>query len=331
MHRRKFIALVGGAAVLPTSFGVSAQQRRLFHIGTLNPTFVEYAWVQSALPWLAEFDLVEGRDFRSEARFAAGRDEELPELAAGLVRLNVDLIVTQGRRAIRAAKQATGDIPIVMIADGDPVADGLVQSLARPGGNLTGIALPTADLLKRRLELLKELLPALTRVGLLVNPDDAEREDDLKTIAKAADQLRLKSQILPVRSVQDFEPALSLARSTGCGGIMVLPDRTIASYTGQVQDVAIAARMPMIFPYRSYVRGVNSQGLMSYGAIPIEIGRHTSSYIHRIMRGAMPADLPIEPPAKFELFINLRVANAIGITVPESLLSRADMVIEVVR
>ena len=331
MNRRKFIALGCGAAFLPASFRAWAQQRPPFRIGTLNPTFVEYAWAQSALPWLAEFDLMEGRDFRTEARWAAGRDEELPELAAELVRLKVDLIVTQGGRAIRAAKQATSDVPIVMIADGDPVADGLVQSLARPGGNLTGIALPAADLLRMRLELLKELLPALTRVGLMVNPDDAEREGDLKTIAIAAAQLGLKSQILPVRSVKDFEPALALARGADCGGIMVLPDRTIWGHIGRVQDLATAARMPMIYPYRSYVGGVNNQGLMSYGPAPIEIGRRAASYIHRIMRGAMPGELPIEPPASFELFINLRVAHAIGIAVPESLLTRADRVIELAR
>ncbi|HJS32353.1 MAG TPA: ABC transporter substrate binding protein, partial [Alphaproteobacteria bacterium] len=132
MNRRMFVALVGAIAAWPASFRALAQQRRPFHIGTLNPTFVEYAWTQSALHWLAEFDFMEGRDFRSEARFAAGDDERLPEFAAELVRLNVDMIVTQGVRAIRAAKQATGVIPIVMITDGDPVADGLVQDLARP-------------------------------------------------------------------------------------------------------------------------------------------------------------------------------------------------------
>lgn len=328
MKRRTFIALGGAAALAPASLGASAQPRRPFRIGTLNPTFVEYAWTQSSLHWLAEFDLMEGRDFRTEPRFTAGDDGRLFELASDLVRLDVDAIITQGAPAIRAVKMATGTIPIVMITDGDPVADGLIQSLTRPGGNVTGVAIPTAELLGKRLELLKELVPTLARVGVLVNPDDAERERDVKTLSSAARRLGVQIQLLPVRSAEDIEPAIVEARSVGCGGMMILPDRTIWSHTGRIQDIAAGALLPMIFPYRSYVRGVNNQCLISYGPAPVEVGRQMASYIHRIVRGAKPAELPIEPPAEYELFINLRVAREIGIAVPESLRRRADRVIE---
>lgn len=328
MDRREFLALLGGAAALPASLGALAQQRLPFLIGTLNPTFAGYAWAQSALHWLAEFDLIEGRDFRSEARFAAGSDDRLPEFAAELVRLNANLIVTQGARAIRAAMQATATIPIVMVAESDLVADGLVQSLARPGGNVTGVAIPTAELLARRLELLKELVPTLKRVGVLVNPDDAERKPDIYTIALVAHRLGLTSLFVAVRSAEDIDAAIAQARDAGCGGMTVLPDRTIWSHIGRIQDVAAAAGMPMIFPYRSYVRGVNNQCLMSYGPAPVEVGRQMARYIHRIVGGAAAADLPIEPPAEYELFINLRVAREIGVAVPGSLIGRADRVIE---
>jgi putative ABC transport system substrate-binding protein len=331
MKRREFATLVGGAVVVPRPTLAQVKQRpALPHIGILVGNLTGgYDFTSGVRAKLADFALLEGKDFRVESRFAAGHDDRLAELAAELVKLPVAVIVTQGGPAIRAARQATMSIPIVMVTDVDPVADGLVQSFARPGGNLTGIALLSDELAAKRLELLRELVPGLRRLGLLMNPDDAGTQPELKTFAGAIGQSGLTSQILPVRRAADLEPALALALGSGCGAIMVLPDRTISALAPQIDSLAIAKRLPLMYPNRFYVGAfATSQGLMSYGPVPIEVGKRVASFVARILKGAKPADLPIEQPVAFELAINLQTVRALGLTVPGSLLARADVVVE---
>jgi putative ABC transport system substrate-binding protein len=248
----------------------------------------------------------------------------------------VAVIVVQGEQAIRIAKRATGTVPIVMVADVDPVARGLVKSLAQPGSNITGVALPTDELVTKRIELLKELVPGLVRVGVLTNPDDLGTESERKAVVGATGGAGLASQPLPVRRAADLESAFALALQSGCGAIMVLPDRTIFGLNTRVAGLAAAMRLPTMYPNRLYVGRLSymgyatdiREGLISYGPIPIEVRRRVASFVARILKGAKPDDLPIEQPADLELAINLKVARTLGLTVPESLLARAEVVVE---
>lgn len=333
MKRREFMTLLGGAVACPLATRAQVRERQaLPRIGILSGTLIGgYDFTSAVGAKLAEFGLFEGRDFITEARFTAGHDDRLTELAAELVRLPVAVIVTQGGPEIRAAKKATRSIPIVIVTDVDPVAEGLVRSLARPGGNLTGIFLLTYELASKRVELLRELVPGLRRVGLLMNPDDTGKESELKIYAGATARFGLTSQVLPVRRVSDLESALALALSSNCGAVIVLPDREIFAHTPQFASLAVAKRLPVMYPNRYYVTAhitYGNQGLISYGPIPIEVGRRVASFVARVLKGAEPADLPVEQPAHFELVINLKVAKALGLAVSESLFARADVVIE---
>jgi putative ABC transport system substrate-binding protein len=273
---------------------------------------------------LRELGYVEGGSIVIEYRFAEGKLERLSDLAAELVRLKVDVLVAAGGTpAASAAKRATTMIPIVMTNIGDPVAVGLVASLARPGWNVTGLSLLGPDTAGKRLELLKEVVPALSRVAVLWNPANPSHALHLKETLAAARALGVQVQSLEARGPEDFETAFKAAR--GAGGILALGDPVYRLHRAAIIDLARRNRLPAIYEFRQYVA---AGGLMSYGASLNDLYRRAAYYVDRILKGAKPADLPVEQPTKFELVVNMKTAKALGLTIPHSVLIRADQVIQ---
>ncbi len=271
---------------------------------------------------LRELGYVEGKSIIIEYRYAEGRLERFSGLAAELVRLKVDIIVTAGRPSIHAAKQATSTIPIVMAAAGDPVGQGLVASLARPGGNITGLTTIRGDLTGKRLELLKEAASKVSRVAVLWGSPAAS---NFKVTEAAARSLGLEVQSLEVRGPGDLEGAFRAAGKKRAHALVVLRNPVIFTALQQIAELAMKSRLPAIYDDREFVR---AGGLMSYGTDNADLFRRAATYVDKILKGAKPADLPVEQPTKFELVINLKVAKALGLTIPKSILIRADEVIE---
>jgi putative ABC transport system substrate-binding protein len=266
----------------------------------------------------------EGRNIAIEYRYAEGKLERLPELAAELVRVKVDVIVTTGPAATRPAKEATVTIPIVMAFDDDPVANGFVASLARPGGNITGVTTQWHDLNGKRLELLKEIAPKLSRVavfGFSTNPGNAQA---LKETELAAAAFKIQTQYLEVRDLMDIDTAFREANKERAGAILILPSSILNSYRTQVVDFAAKSRLPTIYHIPEFVA---DGGLISYGVNSRDLFRRAAIFVDKILKGAKPADLPVEQPTKFELVINLKTAKQIGLTIPPQVLARADRVI----
>ena len=308
---------------------VHAQQApNVARIGILSSSASVYPNPASILAHLNALGYVKDKHFVFEYRSAAGRDDRLPELAAELVRLKVAVIVPQGRPAILAAKAATRTIPIVMAAEGDPVASGLVASLARPGGNVTGMAILLPELSAKRLELLKEAVPRLTRVGILWNPGDADRVEEWNAARAAARVLGIEVESFEVRSRDDLGPAVDSARKKRVGALLVLEGSVTVANPDLITDRSVRNRIPVMYPRRSFVDSFDHGGLMSYEPDAQDLSRRVAVYIDRILKGAKPADLPIEQPTKFEMVVNLKAAKAIGVSIPPSLLVRADRVIE---
>jgi putative ABC transport system substrate-binding protein len=278
---------------------------------------------------LNDLGYVEGRNLVVESRLSAGRDDRLGALAAELVQARVKIIVADGIAAALAAKQTTKHLPIVVAIGGDPVATGLVTSLARPGGNVTGVTVLALDLLAKRLQLLKEVNPRLTRVGVLWNPLNAEKQLEWQQLSALAPRLNLTLQSLEVRSPQDIDPALRSAPAQRVGGLLVLDDSLVLANASPIVDAAQKYRLPTIYAWRLFVDGVVIQpgGLMSYGPNLFDVAATVAGLVDKILRGANPADLPIEQPTKFELVVNLRAARALNVTIPPSLLVRADSVV----
>ena len=274
---------------------------------------------------LGEVGWVEGRNVVIEHRHSAGRSERLPALAAELVRLHVDLIVASAAPATHAAKQATATIPIVGVAMSDPVGQGLAASLVRPGGNVTGLASLFPELAAKRLELLKETLPRVSRVAVLwnaANPGNVRQFEETKLVAPT---LGLKLQSVQVRSPDDFPGAFAAMSRTRPEALVILADPFTFSHRTQIVDFAAKSRLPAIHPFRE---SVEAGGLIAYGVDLPDMYRRAASYVDKILRGAKPADLPIEQPTKFEFVINIKAAKALGLTIPPSLLLRADRVVE---
>jgi putative ABC transport system substrate-binding protein len=266
----------------------------------------------------------EGRNIAIEYRYAEGKLERLPELAAELVRVKVDVIVTTGPAATRPAKEATVTIPIVMAFDDDPVANGFVASLARPGGNITGVTTQWHDLNGKRLELLKEIAPKLSRVavfGFSTNPGNAQA---LKETELAAATFKIQTQYLEVRDLMDIDTAFREANKERAGAILILPSSILNSHRTQVVDFAAKSRLPTIYHIPEFVA---DGGLISYGVNSRDLFRRAAIFVDKILKGAKPADLPVEQPTKFELVINLKTAKQIGLTIPPQVLARADRVI----
>ena len=274
---------------------------------------------------MRERGYVEGKHFVLEARFADGQPERLAALAAELVRLKVDVILAAGGdHTIRATKKATARIPIVMALGDDSVASGHVTSLARPGGNVTGLDTLTQDLAAKRLELLKELLPGIHRVAVLWNSAVPERAKELKNTELAARTLHVEIQSLGVRSPEDFDDKFQAMVKGRAEALVVTPDPVTNTHRAKIIEFAATKRLPTMFALRL---PVDDGGLVSYGTNFEAVFRRAATYVDKILKGAKPADLPVEQPTKFELVINLKTAKALGLTIPPSVLLRADQVI----
>ncbi len=272
---------------------------------------------------LRELGYVEGQNILIEWRFAEGREERLPELAAELVRLQVDVIVTQGVE--EAARQATSTIPIVMATSADPVATGAVASLAHPGGNVTGLTAAGPELGPKRLELLKEALPGVSRVAVLWDSSDRGKAVEMRGIEAAARTLGVQVQSLEVRGPDDFEAAFEAATDGRAEALMPLRSPLIAFQRSRIVDLAAMNRLPAMYSGREFV---DAGGLMSYGPNQTDSFRRAATYVDKILKGAKPADLPVERPTKFELVINLKTTQALGLAIPQSVLIQATDVIQ---
>ncbi len=314
--------------VMPASADpVGAQQARVHRLGFISAAASSpmAARDEAFRQGLRALGYVVGQNITIEYRWADGKNERLPGFAAELVQLKPDIIVTHGMAATRAVQQASTTIPIVIAAADDPLAGGLVASLARPGGNITGLSIITPDLTGKRLELLKEILPGLTRVAVLWNSGNPISEPELRKAEVAARTLGLQLQPLAVRDSHEFASAFSTMKRERVGALFLLSD---AMFFGQRKElVALAAshRLPLVSHLREFA---DAGGLMTYGPNVVDLHRRAATYVDKILKGANPGDLPIEQPTKFDLAINLKTARALGITVPPSVLGRAEHVIE---
>ena len=273
---------------------------------------------------LRELGYIEEKNIFIEQRHGDGRFEQLAALAAELVSLKVDVIVTSGPTATRPAKEATSTIPIVMTFDDDPVGSGFVDSLARPGRNITGLSTLAPEISGKRLELLKEVLPKLGRVAVIGASNREGTAQALKEIELAAPALRMKLQFLNIQDPKEIESLFRAAGKARADAILVLQSPILNSHRVQIADLAVKSRIPAMFPASQYV---DDGGLMSYGVSISDLDRRAASYVDKILKGAKPADLPIEQPTKFELIINLKAAKQIALTIPPNVLARADRVI----
>jgi putative tryptophan/tyrosine transport system substrate-binding protein len=320
-------ALAGGLVAAPGA--AEAQPAgKVYRIGILTNKASDPAesrqW-QAFRLGLQERGWIEGENILIEFRGAAGNSARAPELAADLVRRKVDLIVTRGSLFTGAAKAATSSIPIVFIAHADPVGTGHVASLARPGGNITGMAILQTDLGAKGLELLRSVIPAVTRIAVLSHPGTPSAAPGLKALEEPARRLQLELQPVGARSAAELEGAFAAMARARAQGVLVLATPIFFGERQRLGELAIAHRLPTMFQVREYAE---AGGLMSYGADFADLYRRGASHVDKILRGAKPADLPVEQATKFDLVINLKTANALGLTIPPSLLQRADQVIE---
>jgi putative ABC transport system substrate-binding protein len=314
-------------SMLAAPLTITAQQRsKVPRIGILTPAAGASTPLWEAFrQGLRDLGYVEGKNIALEYRFAAGQNERLPELAAELVHLKVDMIVTNSGAAAQAARDATETIPIVMTAGGDPVRLGVVASLAQPGGNLTGLSIMTQELDGKRLELLKEALPHVSRVAVLWNAGNPVRPDAFREIEATARVLGLQLHSLAVRHPDELDSAFAAMTREGAEALITLGDAVLWNQRARVVALAAQHRLPAVFDAREFA---DAGGLMAYGPHVPDSYRRAAYFVDKILKGAKPADLPVEQPTKFELVINLMTAKALGITMPPSLLLLADEVIQ---
>jgi len=312
------------AAPLAAEAQAPAKVPRIGFLTARSPTDLPHH-LEAFRQGLRELGYVEGQTIAIEYRFGEGRPERLPGLAAELVGLKVDLIVTGAPPAPEAAKQATSTIPIVVAVTGDLVAEGLVASIARPGGNITGLAAMSPELVGKQLELLKEIAPEVSRVAILQNPNNHAHPSVLQQAEGAARALGVQLHILPARTAPEIEAAFAEVRRQRAGGLLVLRDGVFFSRRTQIAALAAKGRLPAIYGIREEAE---AGGLMAYGASLPHMFRRAATYVDKILKGAKPADLPVEQPTRFELVINLWTARALGLTIPRSVLSLADEVIQ---
>jgi len=321
--RRAFIALIGGAAAWPRA-ARAQQPGRLPTIGFVGATpYSQSQWTAAFVQRLKELGWIEGRTAAIEYRFAEGRSDRFSEIAAEFVRLKVDVIVTPGGATL-AMKQATSTIPIVFAAASDPVGSGLVDSLVRPGGNVTGLSNQNADIAGKRLELLREIVPGMRRLAILTNTAYSGSTQVVHQVEVAAQALGLEAATFGVTQASDIVPAFAALRGR-TDALYVVNDPLLTSNGIRINILAAAARLPTCLGLRDVVE---AGGLMSYGSNFSALYARTAEYVDKILRGTKPGDIPIEQPTKFELVVNLTTANALGLTIPESFLARADDVIE---
>jgi ABC-type uncharacterized transport system substrate-binding protein len=327
IQNRKLVALSVIAFVLVVGGVVAqAQPKKVPRIGYLTAGSLSAisARIEAFRQGLRELGYVEGKNIVIEWRSVEGKADRLSGLAAELVHLKVDVIVTAGPQATRAAKDATVTIPIVMTFDSDPVGNGFVASLARPGGNITGLSTLSPELSGKQLELLKEVVPRLSRVAVLGSSTTPGNAQALKETELAAGALAVKLQNLDVRDPKDIETAFQTAGKERADAVLVLSGSLLNSHRTQMAELAAKSRLPAIY-FRSEF--VEDGGLMSYATDIADLDRRAATYVDKILKGAKPADLPVEQPKKFELIINLKAAKQIGLTIPQRVLARADRVI----
>jgi putative tryptophan/tyrosine transport system substrate-binding protein len=315
------------ALILPTIYLVEAQQpKKVPRIGYLTAASAS-AMVPRANAFrqgLRELGYVEGKNILIEYQYADGKLDRLPALAAELVRLNIDIIVSGGPAATRPAREATSTIPIIMAQDGDPVGNGFVASLAQPGGNITGLSTVAPEMSGKRLELLKEIIPKLSRVAVFGNSSDPGNARVLKETELAAAAFGLKLQYIEVVSLADIETAFRSASKGRADAVLLIPNPILTPHRALVADLAVKSRLPVIYD----TQYVEAGGLMTYGVNLSDLDRRAATYVDKILKGAKPADLPVEQPTKFEFIINLKAAQQIGLTIPPNVLARADKVLK---
>jgi putative ABC transport system substrate-binding protein len=275
---------------------------------------------------LRELGWIEGQNIAIDRRYADGRVDRLPDLAAELVRLKVDLLLSWGTQGVTAARNATETIPVVMIAVRDPVGIGLIASLARPGGNVTGVSgYAGLETVAKQLELLKEIVPKIRRAAILSNPTNAYHQLAIREVNARARSLGVQLQLLEARGPNEFDGAFAAMAKERVGALLVLSDAMLNSHRTRIADLAARSRLPAAY---GITESVEAGGLLSYGPSFLDLFRRSATFVDRILKGAKPADLPVEQPSKFDLAINLKAARALGLTIPPSLLARADYIIE---
>jgi len=324
--RRELLAALGGAAVAWPLAARAQQAGKLPTIGFLGAA-TPSAWSQRVAAFvqrLRELGWTEGRTVVVEYRWAEGRSERFLEIAAEFAQLKVDVIVAAGTPAILAARQATSVVPIVFVGAGDPVGTGLVASLPRPGGNVTGLSAQTTDTVGKRLELLRELMPGIRRLAIMGNVDNPVSVLEMREIGAACAALGLEADALEIRRTADIVPAFE-ALKRGAEALYVQADPLVIANQIRINTLALGMRLPTMHGLREYVE---AGGLMSYGPNFPDLFRRAADFVDKILRGAKPSDIPVEQPTKFELVINLITAKALGLEIPPTLLARADEVIE---
>jgi len=326
MGRREFVALLGGAAAAWPLAARAQQSAKLPTIGYLGPSTraIDSQRLNAFVQRLRELGWNEGRTIDIEYRWAEGRNERLAETAAEFVRRKVDVIVTSATPPTVAAKQATSVIPIVFAAVGDPVGIGVVESLARPGGNATGLSLQQTDAAGKRLEVLREVMPGLRRLAIMANSGNPSAGLDMREAQATAHTLGLEAVTSEVLRPEDIAPAFDALKGN-VEALYVCGDPLAVTNRVRINTLALGARLPTMFGAREYVE---AGGLMSYGANFLDLYRRTAELVDKVLRGSKPADIPVEQPTKFDLIINLTTAKALGLKIPPTLLARADEVIE---
>jgi putative tryptophan/tyrosine transport system substrate-binding protein len=327
MDRRQLLFVLGTGALAVRLASFAQAQDKVWRIGMLETvsTTLNAANLDTFRQGLRELGYIEGRNLIIEYRSTDGHAERFPDLATELVRLKVDLIVTRGTPAALAAKNATRTIPVVMANAGDPVGSGLVSSLAHPGGNVTGLSSVPAELDPKRLELIRELVPGSARIAILQNMGSPNNPPQWKEIEKAARALGVQPQLLDARKPEDLAPAFDAASRQRADALVVGGEGLFQANRKLIADLAAKHRLPAIYRSMEYIE---AGGLMAYGPSYPDLYRRAATYVDKILKGARPADFPIEQPTKFVLIINLKAANALGLTIPQSVLLRADEVIQ---
>jgi putative ABC transport system substrate-binding protein len=326
-RRRLLVGAAAWPALAWTGTARAQAPARVARIGLLSPfSPADTAlWHQAFRQGLRDLGWIEGKNIGIEYRYAESKSNILPDLAADLVRLRVDIIVVDTISPALAAKNTTRTIPIVVAAGSDTVVSGLIESLARPGGNVTGLEQMAPGLGGKRLELLKEIVPKLSRVAVLWNPKNAGSTLNWKELQVPARQLGVQLHSLEVSSLTGFDKAFDDAARVHAGALAVMPDPVFVTNLKRIADLAVRSRLPSIFHLREFV---DAGGLVAYGPDRADLFRRAATYVDKILKGTKPADLPVEQPTKFELVVNVKTAKALGLTVPQAFLMRADRVIE---
>jgi putative tryptophan/tyrosine transport system substrate-binding protein len=324
LNRRDFIVLLGAGSAGWPLVANAQESGRVYRIGYL--AFLRGQDSETVLQRLSELGYSEGRNVRFDYRSADGQAERLPQLAAELVRTGPDVLVAGfGTLTAQAAKAATATIPVVFTSVGDPIGAGVVASLNRPGGNVTGVSSEASDVVGKRLQILQECIPGKLTVAVLVNPDTPFSALALQELRTAADAKGLRVEVFEARTADQVPVAIEAASQAGAAGLITLEDPLIVGVRRQIAELVAKARLPAVYANRAFVE---AGGLMSYGVDRRQLYRHAAAYVDKILRGAKPADLPVEQPTQFEFVINLKAAQSLGFTVPNTLLVSADQVIE---